>query len=110
MKQLLKNISPFNNRMEMPIALFVLKKVLAFLLCYILGALIAEGIIILLHFAFGKNMLVGDVFDAQTMMLLTYYGYIIIMCVSVLYWKIIEKNLYQEWVLQRTLEITLSEP
>lgn len=92
MKQLLKNISPFNNRTEMPIALFILKKVLAFFLCYILGALIGEGAIILLHFAFGKNMLIGDVFDEQTMMLLTYYGYIIIMGVSLLYWKIVLKK------------------
>lgn len=30
MKQFLKNISPFNNRTEMPAALFVVKKILAF--------------------------------------------------------------------------------
>ena len=70
MKQLLKNISPFNNRTEMPTALFVVKKVLAFWLCYIAGLFIAEGIVILLHFALGKNMLVGDVFDAQTITLI----------------------------------------
>lgn len=92
MKQLLKNISPFNNRTEMPIALFILKKVLAFWLCYITGALIAEGAIVLLHFAFRKNMLIGDVFDAQTMMLITYYGYIVMLGVALLYWKIVEKK------------------
>lgn len=92
MKRLLKNISPFNNRTEMSTALFVVKKLLAFFLCYIAGLFIAEGAIILLHFPFGKNMLVGDVFDARTITLITYYGYIVIAAVALLYWKLIEKK------------------
>lgn len=92
MKQLLKNISPLNNRMEMPTALFVIKKILAFWVCYIAGLFIAEGVVILLHFACGKNMLVGDVFDAQTITLITYYGYIVISGVALIYWKLIEKK------------------
>lgn len=92
MKELLKNISPFNNRTEMPTALFVVKKILAFWLCYIAGLFIAEGVVILLHFALGKNMLVGDVFDAQTITLITYYGYIVMAGVALLYWKLIEKK------------------
>lgn len=74
-KQFLKNVLPINNRTEMPMALFVVKKILAFWLCYIVGLFLAEGAIILLHFALGKNMLVGDVFDVQTITLITYYGY-----------------------------------
>ncbi len=92
MKQLLRNISPFNNRTEMPAALFVVKKILAFWLCYIAGLFLAEGIMILLHFACGKNMLVGDVFDAQTITLIMYYGYMVISGVALLYWKLIEKK------------------
>lgn len=92
MKQLLKNISPFNNRAEMPTALFVVKTILAFWLCYIVGLFVAEGAVIALHFAFGKNMLVGDVFDSQTITLITYYGYIIVAAVALLYWKLIEKK------------------
>jgi len=92
MKQFLKNISPLNNQTEMPMTLFVVKKILAFWLCYIVGLFLAEGVIILLHFALGKNMLVGDVFDAQTITLITYYGYIIISGVALLYWKLIEKK------------------
>lgn len=92
MKNFLKNILPFNNRTEMPTALFVIKKILAFWLCYIAGLFLAEGVIILLHFALGKNMLVGDVFDVQTITLITYYGYIIISAVTLLYWKLIEKK------------------
>ncbi|MDE7339110.1 MAG: CPBP family intramembrane metalloprotease [Lachnospiraceae bacterium] len=92
MKHLLKNISPFNNRTEMPDTLFVVKKILAFWLCYIAGLFIAEGAAIILHFAFGKNMLVGDVFDGQTITLIMYYGYIIMAGAALLYWKLIEKK------------------
>ena len=92
MKQFLKNISPFNNRTEMPTLLFVVKKILAFWLCYIAGLFIAEGAVIILHFALGKNMLVGDVFDPQTITLIMYYGYIVMAGVALLYWKLIEKN------------------
>lgn len=92
MKEFLKNILPFNNRTEMPKALFIVKKILAFWLCYIAGLFLAEGVVILLHFALGKNMLVGDVFDGQTITLITYYGYIIMLGVALLYWKLIEKK------------------
>ena len=92
MKQLWKNISPFNNKTEMPAALFIIKKFLAFWLCYIAGLFLAEGIAILLHFACGKNMLVGDVFDAQTITLIKYYGYFIMTGVALLYWRRIEKK------------------
>ena len=92
MKQLLKNISPFNNRTEMPTSVFIIKKILAFWLCYIAGLFIAEGAVIILHFALGKNMLVGDVFDAQTITLIIYYGYIVMAGVALAYWKFIEKK------------------
>lgn len=92
MKQLLKNIFPFNNRTDMPTGLFIIKKVLAFWLCYIAGLFIAEGIMILLHFALGKNMLVGETFDPQTITLMMYYGYIVVIAITLLYWKFIEKK------------------
>lgn len=96
MKQFLKNISPFNNRTEMPAALFIVKKILAFGLCYIAGLFAAEIIIILLHFPFGKNMLVGNVFDTQTITLLSYYGYIAVAGAALLYWKLIEKKSFSQ--------------
>ncbi len=92
MKQLLKKVSPFNNSTEMPVSLFIVKKILAFWVCYIAGLFMAEGLVILLHFALGKNMLVGDVFDVGTITLITYYGYIIIAGVALFYWKVIEKK------------------
>lgn len=101
MRELLKNISPLNNRREMPTALFVVKKILAFWLCYIAGLLLAEAAVVLLHFAFGKNMLVGDVFDSQTITLITYYGYGIVLGVGLVYWKWIEKKPFSEMGLTR---------
>lgn len=92
MKQLLKKISPFNNSTDMPVSLFAVKKILAFWVCYIAGLFIAEGLVILLHFALGKNMLVGDVFDVGTITLITYYGYLVIAGIALLYWKMIEKK------------------
>lgn len=92
MKTLLKNISPFNNRTDMPTALFAIKKFLAFWFCYIVGLFVAEGLVILLHFAMGKNMLVGDVFDNQTITLIIYYGYAVIIAITLLYWKAVEKK------------------
>lgn len=96
MIQFLKNILPFNNQTEMPKELFVVKKILAFWLCYIAGLFLAEGVVVLLHFALGKNMLVGDVFEPQTITLITYYGYIIVSGVALLYWKLIEKKTLSE--------------
>lgn len=96
MKETLKNISPFNNRADMKPALFIIKKTLAFWFCYIAGLFIAEGIAILLHFALGKNMLMGDVFDNQTITLIIYYGYVIVISVILLYWKLIEKKSLSE--------------
>ncbi len=92
MIQFLKKVSPFNNSTEMPVSLFIVKKILAFWVCYIAGLFMAEGLVILLHFALGKNMLVGNVFDVGTITLITYYGYIIIAGVALLYWKVIEKK------------------
>lgn len=92
MKQFLKKISPFNNSTDMPVPLFIIKKILAFWVCYIAGLFIAEGLVILLHFALGKNMLVGEMFDAGTITLITYYGYIVIVGIALLYWKVIEKK------------------
>lgn len=92
MKKFLKNISPFNNKTDMPNILFIIKKILAFWFCYIAGLFIAEGIAILLHFAMGKNMLVGNVFDNQTITLIMYYGYIVIIAIALLYWKFTEKK------------------
>ena len=92
MKQFLKNISPFNNRTEMPVLLYVIKILLVFLICKFGGEIIAEGVVILIHFAVGKNPLNGEMFDPQTITLITYYGYIIVIGITLLFWKLFQKK------------------
>ena len=92
MKQFLKNINPFNDKTEMPILLYVIKIILAFFLCKYAGELIAEGIVILIHFAAGKNPFRGEIFSPQTITLITYYGYIIVIGITLLYWKLFRKK------------------
>lgn len=45
MKQLLKKVSPFNNSTEMPVSLFIIKKILALITYY--GCLIIAGVALL---------------------------------------------------------------
>lgn len=96
MNRFMKNISPLNNRTEMPAILYVVKIILAFWVCKIVGELIAEGVVILIHFALGKNVLKGEMFDSQTITLITYYGYIIVIGITILYWKLILKKTLSE--------------
>jgi len=54
MKSIIKNLSPFNNRTEMSAPVFTMKKLLAFIVCYWAGLLLAEGLVIGTMFACGK--------------------------------------------------------
>lgn len=72
--------------------IYVMKIILAFLVCKFAGEIIAEGVVILIHFAVGKNPLEGEMFDPQTITLITYYGYIIVIGVTLLYWKLFQKK------------------
>lgn len=92
MKSILKNISPFNNKTDISNVQFIVKKTLAFWFCYVVGLFIAESLIIIFHFAMGKNMFVGDIFDNQTITLLIYYGDIFFIAVLLFYWKVVEKK------------------
>ncbi|MCR4889954.1 MAG: CPBP family intramembrane metalloprotease [Ruminococcus sp.] len=95
-KEFLKNISPFNNKTDMPAVLFVAKKLIVFAVCYWSGLLLAEGIIIGGFFACGKNFLQGEMFSDDIMMLIKLYGMIVVIAVSVLYWKLTEKRKLSE--------------
>lgn len=96
MLSIIKNLSPFNNRTDMPAALFTVKKILAFMLCYWAGILLAEGLVIGVMFACGKNFMQGEMFSDSVMNLLKFYGMIVVLGVSVLYWKLIEKRKLSE--------------
>lgn len=96
MKGIIKNLSPFNNKTDMPAAMLLVKKLLAFFLCYWAGLLIAEGVVIGVMFAYGKNFMQGEMFSDTVMDLLKYYGMIVVLGVSVLYWKLTEKRKLSE--------------
>ncbi len=80
----------------MPAVLLVVKKLLAFALCYWTGLLLAEGLVIGCLFACGKNFLQGEMFSDDAMTLITLYGMIVPVAVSVLYWRLIEKRKLSE--------------
>lgn len=96
MKGIIKNLSPFNNKTDMSAAMLLVKKLLAFFLCYWAGLLIAEGVVIGVMFACGKNFMQGEMFSDTVMDLLKYYGMIVVLGVSVLYWKLTEKRKLSE--------------
>ena len=91
-KTFLKNISPFNNKTDMPATLFAIKKLLAFALCYWVGLFIAEGLVIGCLFACGKNFMQGEMFSDDVMALIALCGMIVLIVVSLLYWRLIEKR------------------
>ena len=92
----LKNISPFNNRSDMPAGMLVMKKLLAFAVCYWVGLILAEALVIGGFYACGKNFLQGEMFSDDVMMLIKLYGMIVVSAVCVLYWKRIEKRKLSE--------------
>ena len=96
MKGIIKNLSPFNNKTDMSAAMLLVKKLLAFFLCYWAGLLIAEGVVIGVMFACGKNFMQGEMFSDTVMDLLKYYGMIVVLGVSDLYWKLTEKRKLSE--------------
>lgn len=88
----IRDLSPLNNRTEMPKWVFVIKKALAFLLCYWAGLLVAEGAVILLHFACGKNIFNGEMFEGDILNFISCFGLVLPIVITLLYWKLIEKK------------------
>ena len=95
-KSTIKNPEPLSSRTVIPTATLVVKKLLAFILCYWAGLLVAEGLVIGVMLAFGKNFMQGEMFSDSVMELLKYYGMIVILGVSILYWKLVEKRKLSE--------------
>lgn len=95
-KQFIKNISPLNNRIEMPVLLYIIKVIIIFWFVKFGAELIGEGIVIALHFALGKNPLQGEVFDNNTITLITYFGYGLMVGIVILYWKLFQKKTVSE--------------
>ena len=91
-KEFIKNISPFNNREEMPKALYIIKKMLAFFLVYALFVGIGEVLIKGILSAMGYDPLHGVLPEGNVAVLLKYYGFSVFFVVTLLYCKLIEKR------------------
>lgn len=92
MKTLLKNLNPLNNRQDIPAALYVLKKVLAFLLIYGLAAVLGEVLIIGGLTVMGYDPLSGVMPGGHVAEYLKYYGFGLFLVLTMLYSKVIEKR------------------
>ena len=95
-KEFIRDVSPFNNRTEMPVLLYVIKVIIIFWFVKFVSELICEGAVIGLHFACGKNPLQGEVFDGNVIILITYFGYALMVGIFFLYWKLFQKKTIAE--------------
>lgn len=96
MKKFIRNISPFNNRTDMPAAVLVIKKLLAFILCFVVGTLLGNAVVIGAMIAGGKKFAQGETFSESTMGLLGLYAMAGMIAASVLYRKCVEKRKLSE--------------
>ena len=95
-KEFIKNISPFNNRTDMPKLLYVIKVILIFWVFKFGAELVGEGIVLAIHFACGKNPLQGEMFGDITITLITYYGYGVMIGIIILLWKLFQRKTLTE--------------
>ena len=95
-KEFIKNISPFNNRTDMPKILYVIKVILIFWVFKFGAELLGEGIVLAIHFVCGKNPLQGEMFDGNTITLITYFGYGIMIGIIFLLWKLFQRKTLTE--------------
>ena len=91
-KGIVYKLSPFNNETDMSALLYVIKKVLAFVLIYVVSAVLGEGVIIGILYAMGYDPLNGIIPDANIGELLPYYGFLIFSLVTLLYCRFVEKK------------------
>ena len=90
--QFIKNISPFNGRTEMPKILYIIKVILVFYVFKFGSELVGEALAIGVHFACGKNPLEGEMFDMNTITIISYLGYGVMIGVVILLWKLFQKK------------------
>ncbi len=95
-ESIIYKLSPFNNYDDMPAPILVLKKLLAFFICFVLGMLAGNGVIIGIMIACGKDLSKGETFSDNVMSLLGLYCMAAIIAFSILYWKLIEKRKLSE--------------
>jgi membrane protease YdiL (CAAX protease family) len=80
----------------MPGILYIIKVFIIFWFVKTGAELIGEGVVIAVCFACGKNPLQGEMFSPNIMMLIMYYGYVILIGIMFLYWKLFQKKTLSE--------------
>ncbi len=95
-RQFFKDISPLNDRTDMPVMLYIIKVVIVFWFVKTGAELIGEGVVIAVCFACGKDPLQGEMFDPDIMKLIMYFGYLILTGIMILYWKLFQKKTISE--------------
>lgn len=76
----------------MPVVLYVIKKILAFFLCFVVSSIIAEVVVIGTLSILGFDVLHGEMPGAQIMTLFQLYGFVIFSVVILLYCKLVENR------------------
>ena len=92
LKKYISTINPFNNTDTDNKLLYVIKVVLQYFCIYIAGMLIAELIVIGLHYVLGYDVLNGQMMEENTMLLFKYYGYIITIFTAMIFVKKVNKS------------------
>lgn len=90
-KNYIKMISPFNDMQEMPSAIYIAKKLLAFLVIYFAAAVSGEAVIIAGLSLMGYDPLHGIMPSENTAALLQYYGFIFFLIIAIIYCRHVEK-------------------
>lgn len=91
-KEIAKAINPFSSVDTENKVLYTIKVILQCLLIYVVSILVAEGIVIGLHYALGYDVLNGEMMQENTMLLFKYYGYIITIITAIIFVKKINKS------------------
>ena len=76
-KGIIYNLNPFNNETNMSSTEYVIKKLLAFILIYVISAVLGEGVIIGILYGMGYDPLNGIMTAGEISELLLYYGFML---------------------------------
>ena len=91
-KGIIYRLSPLNNETNMSASLYVIKKALAFILIYVVSAVLGEGVIIGILYGLGYDPLCGIMPEGEIGALLPYYGFLVFFLVTLLYCRFVEKK------------------
>lgn len=91
-KGIIYRLSPLNNTAEMSAAEYIIKKLLAFALIYLVSGIVGEAVIIGILYGMGYDPLQGVMPQGEMSELLFYYGFIIYSLAALAYCRFIEKR------------------